>query len=147
MYSSPSFFPFKMWTYAWISFFCFYLFYLPWPEADWVPILHFFFFFLPHAPSVPPPLFSLPFLDLSLTFFFPLPPHSLLLTHLFLFIWTCTNIDFEWLVVLLELHCQQHRSLKELFMLHQNRNKQYTGHHGGSHMDAFYILVVIRNDC
>ena len=81
-------------------------------------------------------------------FFFPLLPfHSLLLTHPFLFIWTCTNIDFEWLVVLLEPLCQQHRSLKELFMLHQNRNKQYTGLHGGSQMDVFDILVVIRKDC
>lgn len=83
----------------------------------------------------------------SPVFFILLPVHSLLLTHPFLFIWTCTNIDFEWLVVLLEPHCQQHRSLKELFMLHQNRNKQYTGLHGGSQMDVFYILVVIRKDC
>lgn len=82
-------------------------------------------------------LFSLPFLDWFPRFLISLPLHSLLVTHPVLFIWTCTNIDFEWLVVLLEPHCQQHRSLKELFMLHQNRNKQYTGLHGGSQMDVF----------
>lgn len=29
----------------------------------------------------------------------------------------------------------------------KNRNKQYTGLHGGSQMDVFSILVVIRKDC
>lgn len=101
----------------------------------------FFFFFSSPSHSQCFFFFSLPFLDWfpHIYIFFLISPllHSLLLTHLVLFIWTCTNIDFEWLVVLLEPHCQQHRSLKELFMLHQNRNKQYTGLHGGSQMDVF----------
>lgn len=124
-----------------------FLFLLVLPSLTWIWLSsHPSFFFCLMLPVCPHP--SSPYhFWIYPSPFFPLPPHSLLLTHLFLFIWTCTNIDFEWLVVLLELHCQQHRSLKELFMLHQNRNKQYTGHHGGSHMDAFYILVVIRNDC
>lgn len=111
----------------------------PLPDLKLIQFPSLFFFFPPHTPNVfssslchfwigsPPPFF----------FFISLLLHSLLLTHPVLFIWTCTNIDFEWLVVLLEPHCQQHRSLKELFMLHQNRNKQYTGLHGGSQMDVF----------
>lgn len=99
--------------------------------------------FSPHAPNVPlllSAIFGLvpPFCFVFfVVFLISLPLHSLLLTHPVLFIWTCTNIDFEWLVVLLEPHCQQHRSLKELFMLHQSRNKQYTCLHGGSQMDVF----------
>lgn len=99
--------------------------------------------FFPNVPPLLSAIFGLvPPPPFFLFFFILLPLHSLLLTHSFLFIWTCTNIDFEWLVVLLEPHCQQHRSLKELFMLHQNRNKQYTGLHGGSQMDVFFISLL-----
>lgn len=106
--------------------------------------------FSPSCPNVSPLLSAIIFVGcpiILLFLFFSSLFIPLLLPHPFLFIWTCTNIDFEWLVVRLEPHCQQHRSLKELFMLHQNRNKQYPGLHGGSQMDVFYILVVIRKDC
>lgn len=53
------------------------------------------------------------------------------------------TLIFAWLVVLLEPLCQQQRSFKELFMLHQNRNKHHTGLHSGSQMDT-YILVSIK---
>lgn len=79
----------------------------------------------PPAPSVPP---LCHFWIGSLVSYFSTPFHSLSVTHPVLFLWTCTNIDifffffFAWLV-LLEPLCQQHRSFKELFMLHQTRNK------------------------
>lgn len=64
-----------------------FLFLLVLPSLTWSWLSsHPSFFFLPHAPSVPPPLFSLPFLDLSLTFFptsssFP-ASHSPIFVHL-----------------------------------------------------------------
>ena len=138
-------FPFKRFELVLGSFlFCCYLLVLPSLTWSWFsshPCFFFFFFFTPHAPNVFLPLSAI-FGLVPPFFFISLLLHSLLLTHPVLFIWTCTNIDFEWLVVLLEPHCQQHRSLKELFMLHQNRNKQYTGLHGGSQMDVFFISLL-----
>lgn len=43
---------------------------------------------------------------------------------IFSFIWTCTNIDFEWLVVLSEPHRQQQWSLKELFCCIKTGNQK-----------------------
>lgn len=126
-------FPFKRFELVLGSllFFC-YLLVLPTLTWSWFSSHPSFFLTLPMFL-----LFSLPFLDWFPRFLY-FTPSSFPPTHSsILFIWTCTNIDFEWLVVLLEPHCQQHRSLKELFMLHQNRNKQYTGLHGGSQMDVF----------
>lgn len=132
MYSSPPVSFNKIWTYAWISPFllpsC-----SPLPDLKLIQFPSLFYF--PQAPNVPPFLSAI--FGLVPPFLISLPLHPPLSHSSFMFIWTCTNIDFEWLVVLLELHCQQHRSLKELFMLHQNRNKQYTGLHGGSQMDVF----------
>lgn len=94
-------------------------------------------------------LFSLPFLDLFRHFFRTPSPSPL--SHpstFFCLFWTCTNIDFEWLVVLLEPHCQQHRSLKELFMLHPKTGTNST--QVVLRWTCFYILVVIERiieDC
>lgn len=92
-------------------------------------------FFSPHTPSVPPLLSAIFGLVHPLFLFHSLliPSYSLIQFCLFE---PARTLIFEWLVVLLEPHCQQHRSLKELFMLHQNRNKQYTGLQGGSQMDV-----------
>lgn len=112
-----------------LDFFVTYSFSPPWPEADSFPILVFLSSYQCSSSSL------CYFWIGSLIYLISTHLHSFLGTHPVLFIWTCTNIDFEWLVVLLEPHCQQHRPLKELFMLHQNRIKQYPGLHCGSQMD------------